>query len=718
MRQNCQRTKDVCLRKLLASDDISLIDRISRKQISQYEKKGIFTLNQLSYTYKLRKRSKKLRENYLFKPELQALSIRTKKVFIQKIPEFNSSECELYFDIEGINEQQDYYLFGILISKNTNEDYQYYYAKSVNEERKLWQWFLKVIHDYEPYPIYHYGNYDLKVIRKFGKRYNTDTSRITNRFVNVNSFIYGKIYFPTYSNSLKDIGQHLNFYWRHPNSSGIQSIVWRKKWLKTGENMYFKNLIQYNEDDCRALKTLKEYLGRIKEYGESLSEIDYVKNPKDYSSSQSKDIQENFKLVLKSSYHYYENTKISFRKDPEEIKPIKAKPRGLKKGYQGQRKKSPKPTKIVYIEPDQKCHLHSSFLLKKTDKKANRLIIDLKLTKNGIRKEIVKHTGPYSYCKKCGRAHPPRAIRDIPQNSLYGHGIKSYIVYNRIALRTPYQKIGSLLNEQFNESIDWGYSVSYILQMGSYYQDTEAQIIKKLLESHIIHADETPINIREETQYAWVFTDGRYVYFKLGKTRESDLPKEFLKDFSGTLITDFYTGYDTIDCPQQKCWVHLIRDINLDLRKNPFDSEFENFVFQLKGVIIPIMEDVQRFGLKKRFLKKHLKLVDKFYKTAIHDKYYRSENTIKYQKRLAKYKQSLFTFMHSDGIPWHNNQAERGIRHLAKQVAISGYLHESHTPAYLTLLSIMQSCRFQEKSFFKFLFSKEKDLEAFKIKEK
>lgn len=181
--------KNVCREKLKALDDLSLIGRISRKQISQYEKKGIFTLNQLSYTYKLRKRSKKLRENYLFKPELQALSIRTKKVFIQKIPEFKSSECELYFDIEGISERQDYYLFGILICRNAEEDYQYYYSKGVDEESKLWQWFLKIISDYEPYPIYHYGDYELKVIKKLAKKYSTDTSRIINRFVNVKELL-------------------------------------------------------------------------------------------------------------------------------------------------------------------------------------------------------------------------------------------------------------------------------------------------------------------------------------------------------------------------------------------------------------------------------------------------------------------------------------------------------------------------------------------------
>lgn len=718
LNRHCQicEFRDQCHKEAETSDDLSLIDRISRKQITQFEKKGIFTVNQLSYTYKRRKRSKKLRENYLFKPELQALSIRTKKVFIQKVPELSESKYELYFDIEGISELQDFYLFGVLISSEAKEEYRYFFCKNTTEEVELWKWFLKVISNYPDYPIYHYGEYELRVVKKLAKKYDTDISKIINRFVNVNSFIYGKVYFPVYSNSLKDICHHLDFHWRTPEATGIQSIVWRKKWLSSGDDIYFKKLIQYNEDDCRGLKVLKDYLDKIKDHGANLSEIDYIKNPKDHSTDKSKEIQSKLKLVLKSSYHYYKNTRISFTNSDEKQK--EAKRRGIKEGYQGQRRKNPKPTKTITVAPDTTCYKHPNFKLRTIDKTVKRLVIDLKLTRNGIRKEIVEYTGPFGYCEKCARMHSPKAIRDIPKCSLYGHGIKAYVVYNRIALRTPYEKIGSLMNEQFNETVNWGYIVRYILQLAEYYQDTKTQIVNKLLESKVIHADETPLNLRGETQYAWIFTDGQYAYFKLGKTREASLAKDFLKDFTGTLVTDFYTGYDAIDCPQQKCWVHLIRDINSDLRKNPFDAELEQLIFHLKEVIVPIMESVQRFGLKKRFLRKHQKQVDRFYAKMIDDRYYKSENATKYQKRLAKYRNALFTFLHDDDIPWHNNQAERGVRHLTRQMAISGTLHESHTPAYLTLLSIMQTCRFQGKSFFKFLFSENKDLESFRVKER
>jgi hypothetical protein len=72
----------------------------------------------------------------------------------------------------------------------------------------------------------------------------------------------------------------------------------------------------------------------------------------------------------------------------------------------------------------------------------------------------------------------------------------------------------------------------------------------------------------------------------------------------GVLISDFYAGYDAVPCAQQKCWVHLIRDMNDDLREAPFDAELETFVLAVKDLLIPIMECIQRYGLSKKQLQK------------------------------------------------------------------------------------------------------------------
>ena len=45
-----------------------------------------------------------------------------------------------------------------------------------------------------------------------------------------------------------------------------------------------------------------------------------------------------------------------------------------------------------------------------------------------------------------------------------------------------------------------------------------------------------------------------------------------LRNFKGVLVSDFYAAYDAIDCPQQKCLIYFIRDLNDDLLKNPYDD--------------------------------------------------------------------------------------------------------------------------------------------------
>jgi len=42
--------------------------------------------------------------------------------------------------------------------------------------------------------------------------------------------------------------------------------------------------------------------------------------------------------------------------------------------------------------------------------------------------------------------------------------------------------------------------------------------------------------------------------------------------------SDFYAAYDGIQCPQQKCLIHLIRDLNDALLKYPFDEDITAIV--------------------------------------------------------------------------------------------------------------------------------------------
>jgi predicted RecB family nuclease len=707
--------QNLCRTKAEQENNLSLLSGVTPKMIRGFEKKGIFTVKQLSYLFKPRKRKKRAKPRVTHKPELQALAIRTGKIYLQELPQLSRQPTELFLDIEGIPDQQNYYLIGLLVCEADKFTQYSFWADTAQDEPRIWQEFLDKVNQYPDAPVYHYGNYDSRAIDKLARRYATHVDGLKKRAINVNAHIYGKVYFPVSSNGLKDIGGFIGATWTSSIASGLQSLVWRHHWETSQDTHYRELLITYNGEDCQALRLLVDELSKIKHSADKLSDVDFIDDPKQQSTSAGEEVHSQFKAILKSAHANYDKKKIHFRQkkgDAEEELP-KEKGLGPKTGYQGQRKVRPQATSVISVRQREFCPEHRNQPLELTERISKELTIDLVLTESGIRKTITEYVGPQGYCTKCYKYYPPEEIHKWAGLRLYGHGFKAFVVYQRVALHMSYHGIAEVMAEQFSEKGADSELSTFTKDVGRYYAEAEPVILKKLLESPFIHIDETPINICGVTEYVWVFTDGKNVIFKLRQTREATIVHELLSNYKGFLISDFYPGYDSVQCKQQKCWVHLIRDLNDDLWANPYDVEYETFVLEIRNLIVPIMETVQKYGSKKQYLDEFKTQVEGFYAKVITDKRYKSELALKYQKRFLRYRESLFAFLGEDGIPWHNNTAERGLRHIAKQQQISMIFHEAVTHDYLLLLGIRQTCRFQGKSFLKFLFSGKKNIDEF-----
>ena len=714
---DCQ-FQNLCQAKAEQEDNLSLLNHVTSKVIRHYEKKGIFTIKQLSYLYKPRRRNKRKKKDpvQLHKIELQALAIRTNKIYIHELPELNRKPIELFFDIEGIPDQKYEYLLGLIVCDETHScKYYSFWADTCEDELSILQKFIEIVTQYPDAPIYHYGDYESRAINKLARRYESnlsvDIESIKNRLVNINTYIYGRIYFPVYSNGLKIIGRFIGASWTSSEASGLQSLVWRYHWNNTQDEKYKNLLLIYNSEDCQSLKLLTDKLSTIQDSVDTLSEIDFADQPKQPTTEIGTKLHDQFETILKIAHADYNKGKISLRRNEngnqEKLK------RGAQKGHEGHTRKLPKASKSVYISTKAKCLTHEDEFLIESNNNTECTIIDIICTKTSIKKTIIKYIGKKGFCQKCNRYYNPSEL--TTGYLAYGHGFQAWVVYNRLFLRLPYKIITQLLLDQFNEKIGNGSIANWLTDVSKFYSETEKMLVKKILESPFIHADETIVNIQGFDQYVWVFTDGIHVVFKLTPTREAAIVHEFLGNYSGTLISDFYAGYDSVQCKQQKCWVHLIRDMNDDLWKAPFDIEYESFILEVRNLIVPILQTAEEHGLKTKKLSKFNPSVEKFYEDTI-NKNYKSELTLKYQKRLLRYRESLFTFLNEDNIPWNNNTGERALRHLAVQRKISGTFFESMMPHYLLLLGIMQTCRFQNKSFLQFLLSKEKDIDKFKKK--
>jgi Transposase IS66 family len=175
-------------------------------------------------------------------------------------------------------------------------------------------------------------------------------------------------------------------------------------------------------------------------------------------------------------------------------------------------------------------------------------------------------------------------------------------------------------------------SKKYLLSL---YQPIYAEILQSILAGPVLHIDETTVRLRKQHGYVWVLTSIDKAYYFYKPSREGLFLQELLSGFHGVLISDFFTAYDSLGCEQQKCVVHLIREIDDDLFRHPLDLELKGLAQEFGAVLRTIMETVDRRGLKSRFLRKHKRSAMRFLRSVAGAKY-SSPLAIKYQKRFQK----------------------------------------------------------------------------------
>jgi len=706
--------QEVCKTELIKKDDLSLLGRISQKEVLKKNNRGIFTILQLSYTFRPRKKRKKSKIPQHFEWVLKALALREKRTYVRKPPNFPNTKDEIYLDFEGLPDENFVYLIGLLIQSGTTEKRLSFWAHSEREEETIFQQLFQNLSSLNDFTIYHYGNYEHQALKKINKKYNeiytNEIQHIFDNSVNILSFFTSTIYPPTYTNELKDIAHFLGFRWSAANASGIQSLVWRKKWELSGKSSYKTMLIQYNLEDCQALQLTKRWLNHIDEQlshenEQHFANVDDIKVQSTYKFEYTDYLIPEFDEINKFAYFNYQRDKIYIKTNPQLKKLVKRK--------QQQLKRMNKPNKIVDVPFPEACPYCESPITLPSIRRGTKTCMDLKFTSDGIKKWIVLFRGTQFWCRICKRHFTPSDIKNLPR---FGRNLIIWSLNQEMAHKVLQYKVVDMLVENFHIKIADGTIYKFKVRLAKEYEETAREIKQHLLNGSLINTDETQASILGVKKYVWVFANIDSVYYLFRETRETDFLAEWLQGFNGVLVSDFYTGYDSLPYAQQKCLIHLIRDFNDDLFKYQLDEEYKEIVIHFGKLLTTIMETVNIYGLKKRHLQKHQKDVDQFYHRII-DKDYESELAISYQKRLKKYQEKLFTFLHYGGIPWNNNNAETAIKYFATyRRNVRGNSTEQSIQYALQLLSIQQTCKYRGINFLEFLKSGEKSTEAYSKK--
>ena len=710
-----------CHAQSVKDDDLSLLTGMGEKEIRKYNRKGIFTTTQLSCTFRLRKRGKRVKR--LQRPHnfaLQAAAIRDQKIYVLNPRSLPTSPIQIYLDIEGDPEKGFVYLLGMLVVENGTESWHSLWADSQEQELEFFQHFLDLLGRYDDFVLFHYGSYETSFFKRMQKALARTTlvAKLMHCSCNILSMIHSHVYFPVYSNGLKDVGRYLGSDWSDRQADGLQSIFWRKRWEETSDVAFKHKLEQYNKEDCFALRRVANFLGEVCAT-DSLGDVASVDNSKRHIVEPAERINPQIsrrelgeagfatpelEFVNKCAYFDYQRDKVFLRTNPtlrriQRLKRKKNKTRKLR------------ISRTIDVK-NRKCPQCGSKALTRQHKNTHtKLAYDLKLSGSGIKRQVIACTAARHHCKECKIHFLPVRYK---RRAKYFHSLQSWVMYQHIVHRMSYQQLEGMIHECFGLPIKYEEIFMFKRLLGRYYQRTYRKIISRIASGNIVHSDETHINFQKGKGYVWILANMENVAYVYKPTREGAWIQELLRDFKGVLITDFYSAYDSINCEQQKCLIHLIRDMNHDLLGKPYDEEFKWLVSQFGAMLRVIIASVDRSGLRQRYLKKHLADVDRFY-GVLRDRTFSSDLANDYQKRLIKCQKKLFTFLRHDGVPWNNNNAEHAVKHFTYYRAnVDGRVTEDPLQDYLILLSIYQTCKYRGTSFLRFLLSGEKDIDTYR----
>jgi predicted RecB family nuclease len=709
-----------CHAEATAKDDLSLLRGMGEKEVAKYAKRGTFTVTQLSCTFRPPRRVKKPEQR---KPAhshaLQALAIREKKVHVLGTPELPTASTQIYLDIEGDPERDFCYLVGLIVKNSESEERHIFWADSPADESRLLGQLLSVARQYPDAWFYSYGGYEAAFLRRVGKAAGCqeEADRLLARTFNVLSVVYLHVYFPVHSNGLKEVAGHLGFRWTEPDASGIQSIVWRRRWEETGDSALREKLVTYNLEDCEALRRVTEFLyaacprppagverqeppagppvARVEEMTPASSRREWCRA--DFAVSD-------FEFVNERAYFDYQRDRVYLRTS-KTIRMSQARSR-TRKGERNLR-----ANQCIEIRSEKCPSCGCADLALTPDGRLARLAYDLRIARGGIRRWVTRLTTSWHRCATCRKRFLPTDYLRLEEHF---HSLKSWAMYEYVAHRTSLANIAETIRDCFGLPIRTADTLACKQLLARYYEETYRRLLEKIRGGTLIHADETEVTlIRLGKGYVWVFASLEEVVFMYRKSREGDFLHDLLKGFRGVLVSDFYAAYDSLDCPQQKCLIHLIRDFNQDIQRHPWDEELKSLASKLGSLLRGIVATVDQHGLKRRHLGKHKGDVDRFFESFASDAL-RSEVAEGYRERLLKCREKLFTFLDHDGVPWNNNPAEHAVKQFAYyREHVDGQITENGLNEYLVLLSICLTCKYKGINFLQFLLSGEKDIDVF-----
>lgn len=293
-----------------------------------------------------------------------------------------------------------------------------------------------------------------------------------------------------------------------------------------------------------------------------------------------------------------------------------------------------------------------------------------------IPKIEIKVTEHQIYTKQCKCGHITEG--EYPQEAnapvSYGNNIESLIGYFHTRQYIPFKRMKEILGDVFNAPISEG-GIHYILDKLVTKAQPAYELIKQKLQSNIKYAigsDETGVKVNGDKHWAWTWQNEEATCITITDNRgQRSIDQTFKEGFKNSaLVHDCWAShFNTKAKTHQICIAHLLRELNY--LNELYDHKWgraTKLLLQTALLLEKQMNIADYYVHNPRRLQIESRMDFLLAYNLPPDK----KDLIRFQNRLKKHREYIFTFLYCPEVPPDNNASERAIRNIKVKQKISG----------------------------------------------
>jgi transposase len=330
---------------------------------------------------------------------------------------------------------------------------------------------------------------------------------------------------------------------------------------------------------------------------------------------------------------------------------------GAKPGHAGSRRKTPEKIDDRVKHRLDACPCCGG-KLQRCKRTRTRIIEDIP---EEITPVVTEHTIHRDYCPSC-KKHVEPVVPDAMPNAALGHHVMALSSWFHYGLGVTLGQVRDILGSHLHTDITAGGLLDGWQRLAETLFPWYEQIGREARAGAVLHADETGWRVDGDTYWLWCFCNHRCCYYLIDESRGLPaLQRFFIEAFEGTLVSDFWGPYDSVCAgDNQRCLPHLLREL-FKVDEHNDSEEWKAFSKQLKrlvhdGIRLRKRQDFtpERYASRIQLIHRRLcRLADAGYADA---------DAVRLAARISKYRDQLFTFLDTPGVPPDNNHGERQIR--------------------------------------------------------